>query len=350
MNLAWPPAWDAPNTRAIIRHCPEDFIVEECLGFEPSGDGEHAFIFLEKRELTTLELVSRVSGASGVAERNIGVSGLKDRNAVTRQWLSVGLAGKPEPVWQDLEADGTIRVLQVSRHRRKLRRGVHRGNRFSLRLTSVNGDEQATIDSLARVKTCGVPNYFGPQRFGRNGSTLVGATRWIDKPTRLTRNKRSLYLSALRGFLFNELLAQRVRAGTWNTLRDGDSCMLQGSRSFFHCETVDDDLARRADEGDVHPGVPLWGVTDDEPTKESMARLRGTLGDYAHLAAALEQQGLALSQRSARVRPDDFSWQFCDDDALQLSFVLPAGSYATALLAEVVQYTDGSVKSGISSE
>jgi tRNA pseudouridine13 synthase len=350
MNTVWPCAGVEPLASAVIRRQPEDFLVQECLGFEPSGDGEHAFISLEKRELTTSELVQRVAAVSGVTQRDIGVSGQKDRNAVTQQWLSVGLAGKPEPRWQELEQDGHVRVLHVARHQRKLRTGVHSGNRFSLRLSSVRGDHQQILQALSRVRASGFPNYFGPQRFGRDGSTLHGATRWAARPVRLGRNKRSLYLSALRGFLFNELLAHRVRAGNWNRLQSGDQCMLHGSRSFFACATVDDELALRAQQGDIHPGLPLWGVPQDAVDSSSMAVLLETLGENIYLARALEQQGLVMAYRAARVSPDDFSWQFCDDDGLRLDFFLPAGSYATALLAEVVQYTDGSMMSGNGSE
>jgi tRNA pseudouridine13 synthase len=340
----WPRAWGDPAGGARIRCRLEDFQVTEQLGFELSGAGEHCFLFLEKRGLNTLDLVQRLSALSRVPAGRIGFSGLKDRNAVTRQWFSVGLAGRGDPDWQALQSDGDIGVLAVKRHRRKLRRGVHKANRFRLVLRELTG-ERETLDARLRVlRDGGVPNYFGEQRFGRNGSTLAQALDWMPAGVRVNREKRGLYLSALRALVFNRLLAERVGRGDWNAVRPGDACMLQGSRSFFTCDEVDEDIRARAEAGDLHPGLPLWGrgaTPGDRPGGEE-----GAVCDF------LESSGTKLAWRPARVVPDDFCWEFCDDDSLQLDFALGAGSYATALLAELVQYKEkqGHVQSGRSSE
>ncbi len=164
-----PRAWGDPLGSAVIRNIPEDFVVEEQLGFEPSGAGEHAFLFLQKRELNTQELAKHLAELAGVPERDVGFSGMKDRNAVTRQWFSVGLAGRAEPDWQRLEAGGNVRVLRSERHLRKLRRGVHRANRFSLVLREVSGALDAIEQRLQILRDRGAPNYFGEQRFGIDG-------------------------------------------------------------------------------------------------------------------------------------------------------------------------------------
>jgi len=342
MSTSWPRAWGAPPVRAVIRSRPEDFEVSEELGFELSGDGEHVFLYLEKRNLNTMELLQRLVALSGVPERDIGVSGLKDRNAVTRQWFSIGLGGRREPDWQPLQAAGDVRILERQRHRRKLRRGVHRANRFRLVLRELGGDRDALEQRLLQVRTEGVPNYFGEQRFGRGGATLQQAQRWaLGGGRRLTRAKRGLYLSALRAFLFNTALASRVEAGTWNRLCNGDVCMLAGTRSHFTCARIDDDLRDRAGRGDLHPGLPLWGRAATPALAVSAQGQRAFLADHQGLYAFLEEQGLELAWRPARLLADDFCWQFCDDGALQLDFALGAGTFATALLAEIVQHRQG---------
>ncbi len=336
MIPSWPRAWGDPVGSALVRTCPEDFEVAEELGFELSGDGEHTFLYLEKRQLNTMELARRLASLSGVPERQVGYSGLKDRNAVTRQWFSVGMAGRPEPDWSALEAPGEVKVLDVRRHRRKLRRGVHSANRFRLVLRALEGERAVLQSRLQTLRDAGVPNYFGEQRFGRNGSTLRQALDWMHDGRRVSRDRRSLYLSALRAYLFNNLLAQRVENGHWNVPEAGDICMLRGSRSFFDCEAVDDDILRRAQEGDLHPGLPLWGngLPADSPW------LKRVPAGHADLCGFLEARGLELAWRPARLLSDDFSWQFCDDDTLQLDFALGAGNYATALLAEFVHHKE----------
>jgi tRNA pseudouridine13 synthase len=272
-----------------------------------------------------------------VAQRDIGLSGLKDRNAVTRQWFSVGLAGRQEPDWQALEAAGDVQVLATGRHQRKLRRGVHRANRFSLVLRDLQGDRALLEERLQRLQCDGAPNYFGEQRFGRDGSTLQQAERWISSGRKTTRAKRSLYLSALRSYLFNTLLAARVKAAQWNTVLPGDVCMLQGSRSLFTCEQADAEIVDRAASGDIHPGLPLWGRGPSSAGGERARQQAEELAPHLEICEFLEAAGMEMGWRAARLLADDFCWQFCDDGSLQLDFALGAGSYATALLAELVQ-------------
>lgn len=339
MIPAWPRARGEPPGTALVRARPEDFEVTEELGFELAGEGEHVFLYLQKRELNTMELLQRVAALSGAPERDIGISGLKDRNAITRQWFSVGMAGRAEPDWRQLEGAGDVQVLESGRHLRKLRRGVHRANRFRLVLREVEGDRGVLLERLQWVRDAGVPNYFGEQRFGNGGATLEQARRWVASGRRkVTRARRSLYLSALRSCLFNELLASRVTDGTWNTIDDGDVCCLQGSRSLFHCERADQELRQRAAAGDLHPGLPLWGIGARAGYAEQARRLGKLLQHESSVCDFLEKAGLELAWRPARLLADDFCWQFCDDGALQLDFALGAGAYATALLAEIVRY------------
>jgi tRNA pseudouridine13 synthase len=350
MTANWPRAWGPPAGTALIRCCPEDFRVSEQLGFELSGNGEHAFLYLQKRQLNSLDLLQRLSRFTGVAPRDIGLSGLKDRNAVTRQWFSIGMAGRPEPDWQVLAAEGDVQVLETGRHLRKLRRGVHRTNRFALVLRQLHGERASLESRLQQLRDQGVPNYFGEQRFGRNGSTLEQARRWMGSGRKISHAKRGLYFSALRAYLFNQLLAARVEAGTWNTVTPGDVCLLNGSRSFFTCSEVDQDTLSRVRSGDIHAGLPLWGRGKSDGGTERNAQHADQLADCQDICDFLVHSGLDMAWRPARLLPDDFCWQFCDDGSLQVDFALGAGGYATALLAEFVQYKEGNLESGIGSE
>ncbi len=347
--MTLPSAFDGmPRSRCRIRSCPEDFVVCEELGFDPDGTGEHAFLQLEKRGLNTVDLAQRLSEVSGVPLRDIGYSGLKDRNAVTRQWISVGLAGRDEPDWEIVARRGDVKILQCTRHGRKLRRGVHRANAFTLILRDVEGDRDDLVWRLQQVRDTGVPNFFGEQRFGRDGNTLNQARRWVSQQggRRLSRHKRGLYLSALRAYLFNLLLAERVRGGNWNRVLEGDVCALQGTRSFFPCAEVDAGISRRAASGDLHPALPLWGRGRPLQGTDRLAEQQALLASEAALCAGLEAAGLELDYRPARLLADDFCWQFCDDDSLRLTFRLGSGSYATAVLAQIINYSEGDSTGG----
>jgi tRNA pseudouridine13 synthase len=150
--------------------------------------------------------------------------------------------------------------------------------------------------------------------------------------------------------VFNRLLAVRVENGDWNKIRSGDVCLLNGTRSFFTCDEVNDDICSRASRGDIHPGLPLWGRSQSRAELGFNELQMECLAQCHAICGFLEESGLELAWRSARMVPDDFCWQFCDDGSLRLDFALGAGSYATALLAEFVHYKEGYTESGIVSE
>jgi tRNA pseudouridine13 synthase len=336
--MSWPHAWGEPLAHCLLRSRPEDFQVDEQLGFEPEGEGEHAFLFIEKRGLNTADVAGLLARTAGIPVRDIGYSGLKDKHALTRQWFSIGLAGRSEADWSALEND-QLRVLQCSRHRRKLRRGVHRSNRFRLTLREISADQALLGDRLQQLQTRGVPNYFGEQRFGIGGGNLDAGLAWlrgqVKKPQ---RHLRGIYLSALRSFLFNVSLSQRVQNDQWQAPVDGDVCMLSGSNSFFASEQVDEGLLARAQQGDVHLGLPLWGSGEAICSAALWQAQQQCLSDYEEICSFLLRQNLKLDWRAARLLPDDFCWQFCDDGTLILEFNLVPGGYATALLRELVTY------------
>ncbi|MGB5102860.1 MAG: tRNA pseudouridine(13) synthase TruD, partial [Steroidobacteraceae bacterium] len=267
-----PVAYGPPPASGRIRVAPEDFQVEELLGFEPDGSGAHLLLVVEKRGANTGWVASQLARLAGIHPRDVGYSGLKDRHAVTRQSYSLPWpAAAPVDACLDWCGEG-FRVLAASRHGRKLRPGSHRGNRFQIRVREFTGDEAAVGERLRLIAGGGVPSYFGPQRFGREGGNLARARDWASGAAApRERSQRSFLLSAARSVLFNEVLAERVRRGDWNTLLPGEAVMLDGRRSYFRAATPDETLRARCEQMDVHPTGPLWGAGESPATGEALA-------------------------------------------------------------------------------
>ncbi len=333
-----PRAFGAPPIRGVIRPRPEDFFVDEVLGFEADGDGEHILLRVEKRNVNSDWLAGQLARFADIPKRDVGLAGLKDRHAVTRQSFTLGLAGKPEPDWQVLDLDD-VTILAATPHRRKLRRGSLRGNRFRIVIRELQGDHDALIERLEQIRARGVPNYFGEQRFGNQGRNIEQALAMFRGRRVKDRNKRSIYLSAARSFLFNALVAQRVEEGRWDRIIAGDVMNLDGSNSVFLAEDVSDELIERLARFDIHPTAVLWGRGDLASRGLVREREAQLAADNPALATGLEKAGLQQARRALRLRVDDLRWQLlADEQALQVEFFLPAGGYATSVLREVVEY------------
>lgn len=324
-----PAAFGAAVLTAAIRTEPEDFIVEEVLGFEPSGQGEHLFLNIEKRDANTVWVAQQLARWAGVAEFAVGYAGLKDRHALTRQAFTVHLPGREPPSLDTLAIEG-VRVLSQQRHQRKLPRGALRGNRFTLTLRAVEGERDAIEARLGQIAARGVPNAFGEQRFGRDGGN-VAAARAMFSGRRVSREKRSILLSAARSVLFNRVLDERIRQDAWDRALPGDVFMLDGSHSVFGPEPIDAALTSRIAAFDVHPTAPLWGAGEPRSADAVRAIEEAVAAADAELAQGLVNAGLKQERRALRLPVRELVWRF-DGDALVLSFFLPAGSYATAVL------------------
>ena len=332
----WARAHGAPLFAASIRDEPADFQVIEDLGFDLAGDGEHDFLWVEKVAANTDWVARQLARHAGVRAADVGYSGMKDRHAITRQWFSVP---RRETGWASFAAEG-VTILDVRRHHRKLRRGAHAGNSFriALRTPRATALRQAAEERLACVADCGVPNYFGPQRFGRDGGNIDLARR-LFSGARLKRDKRSIAISAARSFLFNEILSARVADGSWQQVLPGEVVNLDGSGSVFRADSVDETLERRAREMDIHPTATLWGLRSDKSRSEVSqgaieALQRNATEAHTDLRTGLERLGAKASQRPLRLRVQNLSWAF-EDDALWLEFRLPAGGFATSVLREI---------------
>lgn len=308
MTPDWPRARDTagPAGAAVIKALPEYFQVTELPLVEPEGAGEHLLLRLEKTNLTTPELARWLAGEFAVPEVAVGYAGMKDARAVTDQWFSVHTAESAERLG---ERPG-VRLLAADRQRRKLRRGELAGNRFRIRLAQVRGTHWAA--ALSSLRDDGAPNYFGSQRFARNN--LAQARDWLAdrRRRRIGRFRSGLYLSVLRSYLFNEVLAARVRDGSWQTMIDGD-------------------VPAGPEAG---PSGPLWGRGRSAASGRALAIEQAALADLRTLCDGLEHAGLTQDRRALRLRAPDLEWRR-DGDELELTFTLPPGGYATVLLGDV---------------
>jgi tRNA pseudouridine13 synthase len=328
-------AWGGPPLRARLRATPEDFFVDEDLGFAPDGAGEHVFVRVEKRGANTDWVARELAQFARVAPDAVSYAGLKDRHAVTRQTFSLHRPGRADPDWAAL-AHAEFRVLDAQRHSRKLKRGALRGNRFRIVLRDVAGEHTAAESALAHIAQAGVPNYFGEQRFGRGGANVSRALAMFGGK-RVQRHERSLLLSAARSHLFNALLAERVRRGDWATGGADDVWMLAGTHSIFGPEPLTDPLRERAARGDIAPTGALWGAGEVRSTGAIAELERGIAAAEPDLAAGLAAAGLKQERRALVLHAQDLSWQWLGADALEIAFGLESGAYATTLLRELAE-------------
>jgi len=342
VTTALPYAFGGPAGTGVIKTSPEDFVVEELLGFEPSDEGEHIFLRIEKRGENTEYVARQLARFAGIPARDIGYAGLKDRHGKTVQWFSIWLPGKAEPDWRQLESP-SLNILEIRRNSRKLRKGAAIGNRFEITVRELKVDASLLERRLKQVTEQGVPNYFGTQRFGREGQNVAKASAlFAGTLERVDVHRRSLYLSAARSYLFNLILASRVAQNIWDRAISGDVFMFPDSRSFFKPEGITPDIAQRLEAKEIHPSGALWGKGMPAVTDQALAIETAIVEEESDLCCGLEDFGLDMARRPLRLYPEDFRWELCDPTRLRLQFALPAGAYATAVLRELIDtdYSD----------
>jgi tRNA pseudouridine13 synthase len=328
-------AWGASVAQFHIRTSPQDFQVFEIPVTLPEGEGNHVWLHIEKRQLNTDEVARLIAKHADVPPREVSYAGLKDRDAVTQQWFSVNLQGKAHPDWQALNGE-RLQVLEAIAHPRKLKRGALTGNRFVLVLRDVAGDRAEIEQRLQQIQRGGVPNAFGAQRFGRNGSNVARAREVVIGGRReRDRHRLGLMFSTARSWVFNALLAARIEDGTWNQARRGEVLQLDGRSALFVVEEVDAEIQRRVQALEVHPTAPLVGDGQSLAQAEALVWETQQLETQQDWIAALRRARVDQDRRALRIALPDLRWQWREDTVLQLEFSLPSGSYATALLHEL---------------
>lgn len=347
MTERFEPTLRPPLGTARIRTEPADFQVFEQLSFEPAGHGEHRFIRVRKTGWNTEAVARLLAECAGVHRRAVSFAGQKDRHAITEQWFSIQ---QPEATAHDAIRSGEdladgVTVVTTTRNDRKLRKGALSGNRFRITLRDFDGSFDALARRVVVLSHEGVPNYFGPQRFGHNGRNRAQVRQWLldGRPVR-GRNLRGLLLSAARAELFNRVLGDRVADGTWAQLLPGERAMLDGRKSHFAVDAPTPDLIRRCEAGALHPTGPLPGLGDgdgdrDAPRLDVAAREAAVLADDP-LAHALRARGIRADRRALRVRAGELGVAPDDAGAVVVCFDLPAGAYATSVLREFVAFED----------
>ena len=330
----WPYYLGKPLASGQLRSCPEDFVVEEIPKITPQGEGSHVWLWVEKRSANTDWVARELAKAAGCPLRDVGYAGLKDRHAVTRQWFSVPASDGIIEKLTVLKVEG-VSILEIRHHTRKLKRGTLNGNRFAIKIRNFEGNIDQTEQRLQQIKRNGVPNYFGPQRFGRDGGNVAKGYSLLRREARMQRNKKSIYLSAIRSFMFNHVLADRVRQDVWNKMINGDLAMLNGTHSVFLCELPDGEIEDRCTRLDIHPTGPLPGEGETLLAKSAQALEGNVLSDWPELIEVLNSNRVQASRRSLRLYATDLEWCF-ETGSLELKFKLPPGAYATTVLREVL--------------
>ena len=358
-----------PIKQALYKAKPEDFVVNERLEVDFTDAGEHLWLHIKKSGINTAYLAKLLSEWADIPLRDVGYSGLKDRQALTTQWFSLRLPKKQKPDSDfapvDIKEHETVKIIAEHWHNKKLNRGTHNANQFVITLRDIEfakdqtlGDKSSVEQHLQTISKTGVPNYFGPQRFGFGGNNIREALNLFARPLKSTssakkKNKRksavreqnSMELSAARSLIFNQILAARVQDGSWNTGLNGDVFNLNGSGSIFASEHMDETLQARLASGDIHPTAVMWGAGNSKVAGDA-AELENTVVQQdallAALATGLEQREVKAQRRALRLPVEDLSWRWADEQdgeqTLVLSFTLTTGSFATSVLASVVEH------------
>ncbi len=319
----------------LLRAVPEDFIVREWLGFEADGEGEHWLLTVRKRDANTHWVAKQLARLGKLHPREIGYAGLKDRHAVCEQAFTLPVRSAMDTAWEGVTGEG-FEVLRAVRHRRKLKPGALQGNDFAIVIREFNGGGPLLAERMAAITACGVPNYFGPQRFGLDGANLQRARDWFSgarQPPDFLQ--RSLALSAARAAIFNAVLAARIQDRSWNLLQAGDVANLEGSQSIFAVSELDPALQARCEQFDIHPTGPLAGSGTDKVQGAPAVLEARICAEHQQLVDGLCRAGVERQRRSLRVRPMQLEWQLAGDQ-LQLRFRLRRGAFATAVLHELL--------------
>ena len=321
-----------PKQTALLKAECADFVVKEQLGYDMSGDGEFVVVKVRKTDCNTLFVGEQLAKFAGISARNMSYAGLKDRKAVTEQWFSLQMPGQPTPDFSQFSLEG-VEILDVTRHQRKIRIGSLQGNHFEilLRNTEETDELKERLDFLAKN---GFPNYFTEQRFGRDGNNLTQALRWANGEIKVKdRNKRSFYLSAARSEMFNLILSKRMELNLAQQILVGDVLQLNGSHSWFVVDESEDlaQLQQRLAQQDVLLTAPLIG----EEEKSAVDFEHEIFAQHQALFALMRQERMKAARRPILMQPQQFQWQF-EPNGLRLQFDLPVGSYATALIRELV--------------
>ncbi len=325
---------DAPVT-GVIKSVNADFMVDEIMPIQPSGQGEHLWLHIEKNGCNTDWLAQQLAKLSAVKSMAVSYAGMKDRHAITTQWFSIHLPGLDDPDLSSLQSED-VKILKAVRHDKKLKRGALSGNRFQLCIRELSGDLDQLEERLKLIKEQGVPNYFGEQRFGFGMNNLTKAELLFQrKLKRIKKHQRGMYLSSARSWIFNQVLSERIKQKNWNQYLPGDVFMLQGKSACFP-DDESADIAERLSSMQIHPTGVLWGEGESMALAECLIIEKNIADQNKLFCEGLESARLKQERRSLRLLVDNLNWSLEDKTCLYIDFSLPAGAFATMVLREVI--------------
>lgn len=336
-------AYGAPETKGRLKAQNSDFCVDEIMPIETTGEGEHLWLLIEKDGSNTDWVAQQLAKFCGLKSMAVSYAGMKDRHAVTTQWFSLHLPGMENPDFSEL-ADDEFKILKMSRHNRKLKRGALSGNRFKIRITELSGDIESLDEKLRLIEQQGVPNYFGKQRFGRDMGNIYKAEKLFNRELKkIKKQQRGLYLSAARSWIFNQILSARIKQENWLTPMLGEVFMLNGKSACFsnegdnqeNAETINQRLLNK----EINLTLCLWGEGESMATGEVIDLETSIASEFKILADGLQSARLKQERRASRLVPENLSW-CVKDNVLELEFDLPTGTYATMLIRECVDIID----------
>jgi len=332
----WAYAYGVPNATAQFKAEHDDFCVYEHLGYELTGEGEHVYAYIEKRGLTTQELLKELSRELQLSPRLFSTAGMKDKQGVTRQWVGIHVPGRSLPALDTLHSP-QYKILTHTRHNKKLKTGNHSHNEFVIRLREVS-DKAMLQERLDNIAQWGVPNYFGEQRFGHQGQNMEKAHQFLFHQIKVKSPfLRGMYYSAARSFLFNHILSRRVADKLWRVVLEGDVLQLMGRQSLFCQEDALLQLQARVDANEISPAAPLFGRGKELVQKEALRLQEQAIAPYQDWCQALDEHDLTRTHRAMILFAQNLVANWEGDD-LMVSFDLPKGAYATALMRELVVY------------
>jgi tRNA pseudouridine13 synthase len=329
----WPRAYGGPCLTADFKRQPEDFLVSEQLGFTLRGQGDFLWLYLEKRQENTQWVAKCLAELSGTPLASVSYAGLKDRQGICRQWFSLPWHARLDAFEWGLPEG--VSLLAQDRHPEPIRRGDHETNAFSIHLRNVQGDRALVDARLAKISRQGFPNYFGEQRFGRGGANLAQAQAWFSDGKRPQRRQQGFCLSAVRAYLFNQVLAKRVEQGCWQQFVPGDLVEVVAEGRLFPLLALTADLQRRCENAELVPTGPLPGSGEPKPDLMAAALENQVIKEELFWMQGLLKQRLKPQRRALRAMAQGLSWQWQQQDLL-MDFRLQPGAYATALLSELL--------------
>ncbi len=331
------PTLNTVKASGIMRSTPEDFQVTEINDIDLSGLGEHLWLYVQKISCNTDWVAKSLSNICQVPRRQVGFAGLKDRHAVTKQWFSIQLAKVSDIDKINSALPDGVTVHKSGKHSRKIKTGQLDANQFEIIIREINGDKAQIEANIAFILENGVPNYFGPQRFGHDMGNIQKCQDWFSGSYKVnSRNLKSLLISTARSHIFNCIVAKRIKDNHWNKTIQGDILQLNKSHSWFPLsDATPEEISKRLKEFDIHITAAMFG--------ENLVQSSGLCADLENYIAEqfpIYHQGfkkfrLKQDRRAMRIYPIDFKYEWINENLL-LNFKLLPGAYATGILREIL--------------